>query len=200
MALGFLYIVSHKSYPKNTYKLGCTKFDENKIITRYNTGHVESVNVLEMFKVSDYKLAEKLLFHRLKNCRVYPNREFFCCDLSIIKENCTSVRNYINTQDDIIPEPVPETVIQQIRKNIEHIDIYASFLDEKTEISKSNVHTYELYTIFKQWFKNKYHNKNLPNIRIFLKGIRKYQKIVKSVRIDDKVSTGIKNLKIIYDE
>lgn len=54
--------------------------------------------------------------------------------------------------------------------------------------------------MFKGWYKDKYPGTKLPNNRDFNNGIRKHKTIKRSVKINNKVSTGIKNLKVIFDD
>jgi hypothetical protein len=57
----------------------------------------------------------------------------------------------------------------------------------------------ELYSVFKGWYKNKFPGSKLPNNREFNNGIRKYKNIERSIKINNKVSIGIKHLKIITE-
>ncbi|MDP3442123.1 MAG: hypothetical protein Q8T08_04615, partial [Ignavibacteria bacterium] len=52
---------------------------------------------------SDSQLAEKILFYMLKDCRIKNNREFFRCDLNIIKSTMGHIENLFknNHIDDI---------------------------------------------------------------------------------------------------
>jgi len=81
------------------------------------------------------------------------------------------------------------------------VDTYLSFLNECTVESKDEyVHISDMYSQFKNWFKNNNPNEKLPGIKNFNNGIKKHRNILKSVRIGTKVSTGIKDLKMIDDE
>lgn len=79
----------------------------------------------------------------------------------------------------------------------EEVDIYLSFLNECTKESDLNVFISDLYESFKFWYKNKNPNTKLPNSREFNNGIRKHKDIHKSIRCNNKVSVGIKNLEIV---
>ena len=79
-------------------------------------------------------------------------------------------------------------------KNLD--DMYKLFLDECTEKSDTHIHTVTLFNHFKNWFKQKNTSKKAPGNKTFISGIRNYATL-ENVRIDDKISTGIKNLNLI---
>ena len=85
----------------------------------------------------------------------------------------------------------------------ESTDLYLSYLNEQTEKSESHIHTAYLYADFKIWFKANNPNEKIPNNREFINGIKKYHTIEKSLRINKKISCGIKNIKLLdsdFDE
>ena len=94
MNAGFIYCLYNpffKSYGENVYKLGRT----NNLNTRlggYTTGYIDkSEYILTSAKLSDKNLAEKLLFSELEKYRIKDNREFFKCDIKIIKKTFDKV-------------------------------------------------------------------------------------------------------------
>jgi phage/plasmid-associated DNA primase len=78
----------------------------------------------------------------------------------------------------------------------EDTDMYLQYLNERTQESDRHIFMVELYIDFKDWFKNNYPCTRTPNNREFNAGIRKYKNIEKYVRVDNKNSTGIKNLNL----
>jgi hypothetical protein len=74
-------------------------------------------------------------------------------------------------------------------------DIYLQFLNECTEQSEKHVHCSILYDTFKTWFKDKNQDAKVPSNKEFVKRLRKH-KIIKDVRVEDKVKLGITNLSL----
>jgi P4 family phage/plasmid primase-like protien len=103
---------------------------------------------------------------------------------------------YINNNRELI---ATSAILELTNNYKEEVDIYYSFLSEKTEKSNQNIWMAELYSVFKGWYKNKFPGSKLPNNREFNNGIRKHKNIERSIKINNKVSTGIKKLKIIID-
>ena len=81
----------------------------------------------------------------------------------------------------------------------EDVDKYYLFLNECTEESHTHISNIDLFNSFKIWFKNKYSTKILPNNRDFLNGIRKHKNIYRSVKINKKITSGVKFLKLKND-
>jgi hypothetical protein len=70
-------------------------------------------------------------------------------------------------------------------------------LNENTEENKEgHIHCSTLYDTFKLWFKNNNPNTKIPSNKEFINNIKKYKEI-KKVRVDNKISFGISNLKLI---
>lgn len=101
---------------------------------------------------------------------------------------------YVNNERQLTTTP---KIMEVTNSYKEEVDIYYSFLNARTEEYNSNILMSELYEDFKIWYKNNNPNTKLPNNRNFNNGIKKYKKIEKSVRVGNKVSVGIKNLKLI---
>ncbi len=90
-----------------------------------------------------------------------------------------------------------ENIMKWSNEYKEESDKYFTFLTETTEESDLNISSALLWEVFKDWYKLKYpNNKDMPNNREFSNGIKKYKNIEKSVRVGDKVTSGIKNLKL----
>lgn len=93
--VGYIYVITNEIFPKNVYKCGYTVNKEG-LLSRYNTYYPTDIKIEYLFKVSNCKLAEALLFHKLDQFRMKQNKEFFECDLSLIKKECLSVVSFIN--------------------------------------------------------------------------------------------------------
>ena len=93
-----------------------------------------------------------------------------------------------------------ENVLKWSQEYKEEVDKYFTFLSEMTEKSTTHISSADLYDNFKLWFKNKYPNDRVHNNRDFCNGIKKYYNIEKCVKIDGKVTTGIKNLALKNNE
>ncbi len=75
-------------------------------------------------------------------------------------------------------------------------DIYKEFLDKKTKESQNHIHTQRLYENFVIWYKENIGEKNIPSNREFMKNLKIHFLVHKSIKVDDKVSTGVKNLEL----
>ena len=88
-------------------------------------------------------------------------------------------------------------VLRFTKQTREENDIYKVFLEEKTEQSKTHIHTSVLYDAFKTWFVvNNPKSKQIPSNRVFCKEMRRYHIIDKNVRYNGIPTTGIKILKL----
>lgn len=77
----------------------------------------------------------------------------------------------------------------------EDTDIYLSFLNECTENSDTHTKSIMLYDQFKKWFSRTNPKRLIPTQIVFSKGIKKHKKIER-IRINDNVTSGIKNIRI----
>lgn len=78
-------------YGPNVYKLG-RAVDTNKRICGYSTiCPIDGKLMHETNIISDYVVGENILFRMLKEYRLYPNKEFFQCDIAIIKDKMTKI-------------------------------------------------------------------------------------------------------------
>jgi len=82
-------------------------------------------------------------------------------------------------------------------------DIYKQYIDERIEESTDNyIHSTVLYNDFKIWFRNNYKNIELPSNKKFFKHIKDHSLIdnnftmFNALRINDKVSSGFKNISL----
>ena len=75
----------------------------------------------------------------------------------------------------------------------ENTDLYLNFLNERTKIGETNVFIYDLYEIFKEWFKENYPQAKIPNKNIFTTGIKKHY-LIETINTQDEDING----KIIY--
>jgi len=82
----------------------------------------------------------------------------------------------------------------------EEVDKYLIFLNERTEECDTHISNVDLYNDFKYWYRNKYPDGKIPNNRDFSAGIKKHKNIDKSVKINGKTTSGIKNLKLRDDD
>jgi putative DNA primase/helicase len=90
---------------------------------------------------------------------------------------------------------IPPNVLKWTNIYKENTDIYLAYLNERTEESTSSVHMNELYKDFIVWFRRQNPQENIPVQRIFTHNIARHKEIV-SVKIKDKVNTGIRKIKI----
>lgn len=85
---GYLYCIYNKMYDvygDNIYKLGNMK--SMRRMNSYVTPYLDPIEIkLVSNKIVDKNMGEKILFDILNKYRCKPNREFFNCDLEIIKK------------------------------------------------------------------------------------------------------------------
>jgi hypothetical protein len=105
-------------------------------------------------------------------------------------DECTSFL----TPQNLKKEKENENQIED--KNNDDLDdnIYVKFMNTKTKKSTSHIHTQILYEHFTEWYKETIEEENIPSNKEFIKNIKVHFLIHKSVKIGEKVSTGIKNL------
>jgi hypothetical protein len=75
-------------------------------------------------------------------------------------------------------------------------DIYVKFMNTKTRKSMTHIHTQILYEKFVEWYKENIGDENIPSNKEFIKNIKIHFLVHKSVKVGEKVSTGIKNLEL----
>ena len=93
-----------------------------------------------------------------------------------------------------------ENILKWTNQYKEETDMYLQFLNECTEDSDTHVHMQTLYDKYKDWFKNNNPNAKIPSNKEFTLNIKKYKEIKKHTRVNNRVSSGIFNLKLKDDE
>ncbi len=85
--IGSVYVLSNKSYPKDTYKIGSTYgLPEERAEQLSGTGHLTPFKVATKIKIKSAEYNEKLLHKFLKDYRVRSDREYFTISLDEIKK------------------------------------------------------------------------------------------------------------------
>ena len=105
---GYIYCLYNKCfshYTNNTYKLGQTS-NPSQRLTSYTTSYVDkSEFIILSSKLLDKNLAEHLLFDKLNDYRISSCREFFNCDIEIIKNAFNQIEDFFkiyNSYDKIL--------------------------------------------------------------------------------------------------
>lgn len=126
---GYLYCLynpAFKSFGDNVYKLGRSGNLDNRL-SSYTTYYVEpskfiltSIDYNRKFK--DCIKAERVLFYILRKYRVNNKREFFMCDIDIIKETFERLCSFSNKMIDamykgVMGRIVPVDIIEKIERD-----------------------------------------------------------------------------------
>jgi hypothetical protein len=148
--------------------------------------------------LSEYK---NLIDNIIKNDKEISNtkKNEIMCDFLAYREDkkfykslddCINLVDIKNNEDNIVEEKYIEDTKKTIKNNM-----YDSFMEEKTKVSKEHIHTQTLYESFVEWYKQKEDDKknDIPSNKEFVKNIRSNYYVNKSVKVGDKVSTGIKH-------
>jgi len=129
--VGYLYCIYNKMYDvygTNIYKLGNMK-NKNRM-NSYVTPYIDPIEIKFISnKILDKSIGEKILFNILKEFRFRPNREFFQCDLSIIKKAFDEVESILLKEPlDKLQELYNPMCKEQIINNMISIidDVYDS--------------------------------------------------------------------------
>jgi predicted helicase len=152
----------------------------NKKIKCYNEKNIvdPKFNELEnrIFKI------EKIL-HALLLDKVKPQKD--------IAENTDKIVNHMQNN-------VKKTITTKNIQNIENVenDIYSRFMKTKTKKSTTHIHTKDLYNHFKKWYSEIISEDDIPSNVAFIKNIRKNNLFYKSIKVNNKVSSGLKNLEL----
>ena len=125
---GYLYCLynpAFKSFGDNVYKLGRSGNLDNRLAS-YTTYYVEPSQFMLISKDYDRKFkdcikAERVLFYILRKYRVSNKREFFQCDLEIIKETFERMCKFTNKMIDamyrgVMGRIVPGDIIERIER------------------------------------------------------------------------------------
>lgn len=168
-----LYIIKNEWFPENTYKIGYTERSIEKLKNRYNTYYGEDIKICKIVEVNDGKLAEKLLFHKLKKYRYKKNREFFEGDLDKFKKTMDKVQYIINNKKIDINE-INNYNDDEVNENEE--------IEEKKEIINNKI---------KEEYENIEKTKKIEKMRIEIEKNKKIDEIKK--RNIDKIKEFIEN-------
>jgi hypothetical protein len=147
---GLLYCMANpifQFYGNNFYKLGKTTRSFADRANDYTTSYPEPSEELFSVHVSNIHIAENILFCELDECRVFKNREFFRCDLHLIKLKMMEIETLFNDIEDI---------------NKYYID-YCELHKKQLEIKKCILCTYDTtnLTSMKQHLHSKKHKTRL---------------------------------------
>lgn len=167
---GFLYCIHNEMfdyYGKNVFKLGMSK-DTHYRLKQYVVSYVSNPEIKYKSGMVQYMpVTEKIVFDRSRNYRMSQNREFFQCDLQLIKQTMDHVCELLNSHDKY---PNDKLIIAKIIKNIPSIlilsikkypQIYYRFINQnKEKINTNFVCKNKLDIIVEKW-------KSKPNIFVF---------------------------------
>ena len=182
--VGYLYCIYNKMYDiygENIFKLGNMK-NKNRM-NGYVTSYIDPVEIkLISNKIVDKNIGEKILFDILSKYRIKPNREFFNCELSLIKNAMDEVETIMkrdsidNLRDMYLPKSKEQIinnmiVVQQTYgKDIDDVEDESNgddITDEMitnndfSEIEENNMNDNENNVDYKIYNKYKIHNKKL---------------------------------------
>jgi len=127
-SVGYLYCIYNKMYDvygENIFKLGNMK--NKNIMNSYVTPYVDPIEIKFISnKILDKSIGEKILFDILKEFRFRPNREFFRCDLSIIKKAFDEVesifkRESLDKLQELYNSMCKEKIINNMISNIDDV-------------------------------------------------------------------------------
>jgi phage/plasmid-associated DNA primase len=128
------------------------------------------------------------------NTRLNENFKLWKADFMLL---LIKTYNEYKKNQQLIPT---NNILEWTNRYKEQTDIYFNYLSERTEHSDKHIHVSKLFEDFKLWYKTNNPNSKIPSNKDFLQGLKKHKPIEKSVRDNEKVSNGIKNLKIKDDE
>jgi len=120
-----IYNIAFESFGENVYKLGRTGNLDNRLAS-YTTYYVEPSKFIVTSKDYNRKFkdcikAERVLFYILRKYRVSNKREFFMCDIKLIKDTFERMSKFSNEMIDamykaIFAKIVPPDIIERIEK------------------------------------------------------------------------------------
>ena len=94
--VGYVYVLSNKSLPSNTYKIGSTYgLPEIRAEELTGTGHLTPFKVVHKIKIQSAEYYEKTIHKILKKYRVKKEREFFKLEINKIK-NCLKQVSFLS--------------------------------------------------------------------------------------------------------
>ncbi len=140
---GYLYCLYNpvfKSFGENVYKLGRSGNLNNRLAS-YTTYYVEPSQFIVTSETYDRKFkdcikAERVLFYILRKYRVSNKREFFMCDIELIKETFERMCKFSNKMIDamykgVMGKIVPVDIIERIERDNQQITDKEWFQFEK---------------------------------------------------------------------
>jgi hypothetical protein len=160
----------------------------------------------------------------IKKCHHDENKTYielypYKFDIKCHNKSCRgkSIRHYINMcTNDIKNVLINETTVnfnkillhdnkqsdnsQSVEKILHHIsnkeytDVYLQFINECTEDSAHHVKSIDLYEHFKNWFNNNNPGTKIPSNRRFGANIKRFDKIIETIKFDGKTTSGVKYL------
>ncbi len=131
--------------------------------------------------LKDKKLSEQKLMNLMLDQSSYGKKDEFNKTLD-------------ETASDLRPCYLENNLDKKIK--CEEDDLYVKFMETKTRKSKTHLHTKVLYDHFCEWYSETISKDNIPSNIVFFKNIRKNFLIHNSVKVDGKVSMGMKNLEL----
>ncbi len=192
---GYIYCIyndSFKAYGENTFKLGRSGNLNNRL-ANYTTYYISpckfmftSMDCERKFK--DCIKAERILFYILRKYRVSNKREFFSCDISIIKDTITRISSFTNEMIDamyaaLMQRIVPKDVIERIEHG-EKITDKEWFKFERDNID--SIYAYLEQYRFRPTRGSIYNNYTSPEDTELLGLIAKTEPTIKMYREDKK--------------
>lgn len=88
--VGYIYVAKNPLFP-HLLKIGLTKNINKRIKSLSSSSLPEPYEIQIYYEVCDIKLAEEMIFSRLREHRYKPKKEFFTCDLTTAETNCSNV-------------------------------------------------------------------------------------------------------------
>lgn len=161
-----LYNEMYNYYGNNVRKLGNAGHAEKRM-KNYCTSYVTPCEIQYKSKrIRNKRLAESILFIRLADFRVVANREFFNCDLEIIKTEINYVCDLFDkyTDDEINEQYAKKQQLQKIQKiTSDDINNAIDISDIKyEEINNNIIQTMEEKILLKRHKFKMYWNINNP--------------------------------------
>ena len=141
---GYLYCLYndvYKVYGDNLFKLGeCC--DIKARFSSYCTYYPDpSIIKCQTGKLRNKAFAELVLFEKLKQYRFRSNREFFQCDLSIIRKTFSEIENLFrfNSDEEIIKNIFINPILQKIKYHIQNKND-DKIIQQENEIQIKNIY------------------------------------------------------------
>ena len=188
-----VFITNHEF----TLEMACEKLyeiaedNQSKVVNelKQSKGIIDNIGFIDAKTLLEIRIQE-----RLKEEAIARQKEADIklaeINKDLIKEKKEEIKEIKETKEEIKEEP----------KYNNDKDIYWQFLLKYTENSDKHIHMQTLYDKYKDWFKNNNPNAKIPSNKEFTLNIKKYKEIKKHTRVNNRVSSGIFNLKLKDDE